>query len=75
MTLSPKDHAEAVAIFRSEIIGGLTRRELDRGELRRELLAIAKQRCSGARVMVGGVRRKIRLRDGHAGLIAIMTIV
>jgi len=44
MTLSPKDHAEAVAIFRSEIIGGLTRRELDRGELRRELLAIAKQR-------------------------------
>ncbi len=44
MTLSPKDHAEAVAIFRSEIIGGLTRRELDRGELHRELVAIAQQR-------------------------------
>jgi hypothetical protein len=44
MTLSPKDHAEAVANFRSEIVGSLTRRVLDRGELRRELLAIAKQR-------------------------------
>jgi hypothetical protein len=44
MTLSPKDHAEAVAIFRSEIVGGLTRRELSRGELRAELLEIAKQR-------------------------------
>jgi transposase InsO family protein len=32
-TLTPKDHAEAVALFRSEIIGALTRRELDRGEL------------------------------------------
>jgi putative transposase len=44
MTLSPKDHAEAVAIFRSEIVGGLTRRELDRGELRRELLALTERR-------------------------------
>ena len=31
--LSPKNHAEAVALFRSEIVGALTRRELDRGEL------------------------------------------
>jgi putative transposase len=31
--LVPKDHAEQVALFRSEIIGALTRRELDRGEL------------------------------------------
>jgi transposase InsO family protein len=44
MPLAPKDHAEAVAIFRSEIVGGLTRRELSRGELRVELLALAKQR-------------------------------
>src|SRR5690606_27623976 len=36
-TLTPKDHAEAVALFRSEIVGALTRRELDRGELAQAL--------------------------------------
>jgi putative transposase len=44
LTLKPKDHAEAVALFRSEIVGGLTRRDLDRGELRHELRALAKKR-------------------------------
>lgn len=42
--LSPKDHAEAVALFRSEIVGALTRRELDRGELADALLELSKQR-------------------------------
>lgn len=42
--LKPKDHAEAVALFRSEIIGALTRRELDRGELREELARLARRR-------------------------------
>lgn len=42
--LKPKDHAEAVALFRSEIIGALTRRELDRGELREELSRMADRR-------------------------------
>jgi transposase InsO family protein len=42
--LKPKDHAEAVALFRSEIIGALTRRELDRGELREELTRLSKRR-------------------------------
>jgi putative transposase len=42
--LKPKDHAEAVALFRSEIIGALTRRELDRGELREELEKVAERR-------------------------------
>jgi len=42
--LKPKDHAEAVALFRSEIIGQLVRRELDRGELRHELLTLSEQR-------------------------------
>ena len=42
--LKPKDHAEAVALFRSEIIGALTRRELDRGELREELARLSKRR-------------------------------
>jgi putative transposase len=44
MPLSPKDHAEAVAILRSEIVGALTRRALDRGELRRALVALTEQR-------------------------------
>lgn len=42
--LSPKDHAEAVALFRSEIVGALLRRDLDRGELTAELRALAQQR-------------------------------
>jgi putative transposase len=42
--LSPKDQAEAVALFRSEIVGALTRRELDRGELADALLELSKQR-------------------------------
>ncbi|MFO1395234.1 MAG: DDE-type integrase/transposase/recombinase [Steroidobacteraceae bacterium] len=42
--LEPKDHAEVVAIFRSEIVGALTRRELGRGELGRELAALAGRR-------------------------------
>ena len=41
--LTPKDHAERTALFRSEIIGALTRRELDRGELRAELIALAQR--------------------------------
>jgi transposase InsO family protein len=43
-TLKPKDHAETVALFRSEIVGALTRRDLDRGELRHELRLLAKKR-------------------------------
>lgn len=43
-TLKPKDHAEAVALFRSEIVGALTRRELDHGELRHELRLLSRKR-------------------------------
>lgn len=39
-----KDRAEEVALFRSEMIGALVRRELGRGELRRELEALARVR-------------------------------
>lgn len=42
--LAPKDHAEAVARFRSEIVGALTRKELHRGELRAALRALAEER-------------------------------
>jgi putative transposase len=42
--LSPKDHAEAVARFRSEIVGALTRKDLHRGELRATLRALAQER-------------------------------
>jgi putative transposase len=43
-SLAPKDHAEAVALFRSEIVGALTRRELDRGELAHALAELSQQR-------------------------------
>jgi transposase InsO family protein len=43
-TLTPKDHAEAIALFRSEIVGALTRRELDRGELTLALTELSQQR-------------------------------
>ncbi|HET9595092.1 MAG TPA: DDE-type integrase/transposase/recombinase [Anaeromyxobacteraceae bacterium] len=42
--LAPKDHAEAVAVFRSEIVGALTRRDLDHGELRAALRALSQER-------------------------------
>jgi transposase InsO family protein len=41
--LIPRDHAEAVALFRAELVGALARRELTRGELAaalRELAAV-----------------------------------
>src|SRR5574341_2123990 len=43
-SLAPKDHAEAVAIFRSEIVGALTRKDLDHGELRAALRALTAER-------------------------------
>lgn len=43
-SLKPKDHAEEISIFRSEIIGALTRRELDHGQLRAVLVELAAQR-------------------------------
>ncbi len=43
-TLVPHDHAEAIALFRSEIIGALTRRELDRGELAQVFAELSQQR-------------------------------
>jgi transposase InsO family protein len=42
--LLPKDHAEAVARFRSEIVGALTRKDLARGELIAQLRELAKER-------------------------------
>jgi len=42
--LKPRDRAEEIALFRSEVIGALTRRELSRGELRAELRALSRQR-------------------------------
>ena len=42
--LTPKDHAEAVALFRSEIVGALTRIDLPRGALAERLEALSRQR-------------------------------
>lgn len=42
--LDPKDHGEAVALFRSEVVGVLTRLELPRGELAARLEVLSQQR-------------------------------
>jgi transposase InsO family protein len=42
--LTPKDHAEAVALFRSEVVGALTRLDLPRGELAARLALLSQQR-------------------------------
>ena len=43
-TLTPKNHAEEIALFRCEIVGELSRRELLHGELAVELAALSKKR-------------------------------
>jgi putative transposase len=43
-TLTPKDRAERIALFRSEIIGSLSRRELSRGRLRQALEELSRER-------------------------------
>jgi transposase InsO family protein len=43
-SLVPRDHAEAVALFRATVIGALTRSELDRGELAAELRKLAERK-------------------------------
>lgn len=40
-SLRPRDHAEAIALFRSEIVGALARREMTRGELADAIRAVA----------------------------------
>lgn len=42
--LKPKDRAEAIALLRSEIIGGVARRELAHGDLEQALVELSKQR-------------------------------
>jgi len=52
VALIPRDHAEAVALFRAALVGPLARRALDRGELAAALreLAAATSRPPGSRV-------------------------
>ena len=52
--LVPTDHAERVALFRAEIVGALSRRELHHGELRAALREISEQRF---RAPGGGLTR------------------
>ena len=42
--LEPKDHGEAVALFRSEVVGVLTRLDLPRGALAARLKMLSEQR-------------------------------
>ena len=43
-TLKPKDHAEAVALFRASVIGSLGCREMSRGDLAEELRVLSEKR-------------------------------
>jgi hypothetical protein len=43
-TLTPKDHGEAVALFRSEVVGAVSRQVLGHGELRAALTELAQKR-------------------------------
>jgi transposase InsO family protein len=43
-TLKPQDQAEALALFRSEIVGALVRRELEHGDLKAAFLELSRQR-------------------------------
>lgn len=43
-SLRPRDHAEAIALFRAEIIGALARREFDHGDLAAAMRALAAER-------------------------------
>jgi transposase InsO family protein len=43
-SLTPKSHAEAVAVFRHGVIGALTQSQLERGQLAAALEALAQQR-------------------------------
>jgi putative transposase len=43
-SITPKDHPEAVALFRAQIVGGLCVRELDHGELDAALTELSTQR-------------------------------
>ena len=42
--LTPKNHAEEVALFRSQVIGSLSRRDFAHGELRAVLVALSAER-------------------------------
>jgi putative transposase len=42
--LAPRDHAEAVALFRAQVVGELVARQLQRGELEAELREKSQQR-------------------------------
>jgi putative transposase len=42
--LTPKDRAESVALFRAQVVGALAHRDLDHGQLCRELERLSRQR-------------------------------
>lgn len=55
-TLTPRDHAEAVALFRAEVVGALVHRELERGDLQAALRELSKQKFRPPRLHGHGPR-------------------
>lgn len=48
MNLTPRDHAEAIAVFRAELVGALTKTELAHGDLAAELTRASRSSVSPA---------------------------
>jgi hypothetical protein len=63
--LNPKDRAEAIALYRAQIVGPVVRRELERGDLRAALLELTKQRFRPPRALSPSA---IRSRRSIAGI-------
>jgi len=59
--LSPRDQAERVALFRAELIGAVSCRELSRGEIAAALRALAAERYLPAITWSGAPEAPLRV--------------
>jgi transposase InsO family protein len=75
-SLRPRDHAEAIALFRAEVIGALAHREFLRGELSAALRELAKLRfrapgCRFTRCIAASTLERWYYRYRAGGLVAL----
>jgi len=74
--ICPKDYAETVAVFRSQIVGALTCRDLARGELKAELVKLSQERyrppgCTATRTYAVPTLQRWYYRYRQGGLEAL----
>ena len=63
-SLRPRDHAEAIALFRAEVIAARAHREFLRGELAKALRELADDRA-----VIASRRPATRVRRGVVGVV------